>query len=159
MTRLALQKDVVSVKINVVHPDASVPEYGTELSAGFDLAVIEHVVLRPGQSKVYRTGLVIQAPPSHMLLVTPRSSTFRKWGVTLGNTVGIIDEDFCGPEDELRLYLHAPEGDAPNGKAVRQIPAGTRLAQGIFVPITRARFDVVDGPIADTRGGFGSTGD
>jgi dUTP pyrophosphatase len=143
-----------TVRINVVDDRAVLPAYGTELSAGFDLAIIEDAVLGPLEAKVFSTGLIIQAPHDHMVLVAPRSSTWRKWHVHLGNTVGIVDEDFCGPDDVMHLYLHNPsEGQWAS------IPAGTRLAQGIFVPITRATFEVVDGPIAKTRGGWGSTGD
>jgi dUTP pyrophosphatase len=141
------------VKVNRVL-DVPLPEYGTALSAGFDLATAEGVHLAPKESNVFRTGLIIQAPADHMLLVAPRSSTFRKWGVSLGNTVGIVDEDFCGPEDELRLYLHNP-----HAWKYTNIPAGTRLAQGVFVPIRRGVFQLVDEPIAATRGGWGSTGD
>lgn len=143
----------VTAYVNVVDERAEVPQYGTSLSAGFDLAVIDDVKLWPAESDVYSTGLIIQAPPDHMLLVTPRSSTFKKWGVTLGNTVGIVDEDYCGPEDVLRLYIHNP------GSGVASIPAGTRLAQGIFVPITRTAFEVREESLARTRGGWGSTGD
>lgn len=141
------------IKINVVHPDAQIPKYGTNLSAGFDLSVVDDIALGPHMSDVYTTGLIIQTPVNHMLLITPRSSTFRKWGVTLGNTVGIVDEDYCGSEDVLRLYVHNP------GRTTVYIPAGTRLAQGIFVPITRGDFQVVDYDLATTRGGWGSTGD
>jgi dUTP pyrophosphatase len=139
------------VRFNKIHPDAIVPAYGTPLSAGFDLASVETIRLFPGQSGVFPTGLIVQAPHNHMLLVVPRSSTFRKWSVALGNTVGVVDEDFCGPEDELRLYVYAHNTTA--------IPAGTRLAQGIFVPITRAIFVEQEEAIAKTRGGWGSTGD
>lgn len=141
------------VNYNKVHPDAVEPTYGTPLSAGFDLAICEAVELFGGMSQVYSTGLIIQAPEDHMLLIAPRSSTFKKWGVTLGNTVGIVDEDYCGPEDIMRLYLHNP------GRAMVVIPAGTRLAQGIFVPVTRASFMLTDLSLAETRGGWGSTGD
>lgn len=143
-----------NVRVNVTHPNAVVPSYGTPLSAGFDLAPVVDVYLHPHEANVFPIGLIIQAPADHMLLVAPRSSTWRKWGVTLGNTVGIVDEDFCGPEDELRLYLHNPSGSHSVN-----IPAGTRLAQGIFVPITRATFVVQEEAIAATRGGWGSTGD
>ena len=153
MTRLAIRKDSVSVRINVIREGVEAPQYGTALSAGFDLAPAHDVHLLPGESDVYPTGLIIQAPPSHMLMVAPRSSTWRKWGVSLGNTIGIVDEDFCGPEDELCLYLHNP------GREPVEIPRGVRLAQGIFVPVTHATFNVVDGAIAETRGGWGSTGD
>lgn len=145
-----------TVKVNVVHSDAVIPEHQTDLSAGFDLAPVEDVFLYPGSSAVYTTGLIVQAPEDHMLMIVPRSSTWRKWQVSLGNTIGIVDEDFCGPEDELCLYLHNP---APRHGNIVRIPAGTRLAQGIFVPITRANFEVVETPLAKTRGGWGSTGD
>jgi dUTP pyrophosphatase len=148
-----MQRDVTA-KINLWHPDAKVPEYGTPLSAGFDLAVIEDVHLEPLEANVFHTGLIIQAPEDHMLLVVPRSSTFKKWKVSLGNTVGIVDEDFCGPDDKMRLYLYNPA----RVNCV-DIPKGTRLAQGIFVPITRTNFEVVEGAISSTRGGWGSTGD
>jgi dUTP pyrophosphatase len=150
--RLHARHDRTTVRFNVLDESAVLPEYGTELSAGFDLAPIEDIFLEPDEANVYKTGLIIQAPKDHMLLVAPRSSTFRKWGVSLGNTVGIVDEDFCGPEDEMRLYVHNP------GAMAVQIPKGTRIAQGIFVPITRAEFVRQDGPLAKTRGGWGSTG-
>jgi dUTP pyrophosphatase len=153
MPRLHHRHDRTQVRFNVLAEDAVLPAYGTGLSAGFDLASIEDIFLEPGEANVFETGLIIQAPKDHMLLIAPRSSTFRKWGVNLGNTVGIVDEDFCGPDDRLRLYVHNP------GPMATQIPAGTRIAQGIFVPITRAEFVVVEGPIAKTRGGWGSTGD
>jgi len=141
-------------RINIVDPRAQVPEYGTDLSAGFDLAVLDDVTLAPLESNVFTTGLIIQAPQDHMLMVAPRSSTWRKWGVSLGNTIGIVDEDFCGPDDVLHLYLHNP-----SETVWRTIPGGTRLAQGIFIPITRAKFVVREEAIAATRGGWGSTGD
>ena len=147
----------VEVKFQKVR-DVPDPEYKTSRAAGFDLAIAENATLWPGEANVFPTGLIIQAPPSHMLLVTPRSSTFRKWGVHLGNTVGIVDEDFCGPDDELMLYLYRPEKDAL-GAGPRTIPAGTRLAQGIFVPVTQGAFIQQDEAIAATRGGWGSTGD
>lgn len=153
MSRVFRNHDRTVVRINVLDERARAPEYGTDLSAGFDLASIEDIFLEPDEAGVFPTGLVVQAPKDHMLLVAPRSSTFRKWGVSLGNTVGIVDEDFCGPEDQLQLYVHNP------GAMAAQIPKYTRIAQGIFVPITRAVFKVVDGPIAATRGGWGSTGD
>jgi dUTP pyrophosphatase len=138
--------------------DVPDPEYHSPLAAGFDLAIAVDANLWPGEANVFPTGLIIQAPEHHMLLVTPRSSTFRKWGVHLGNTVGIVDEDYCGPEDELMLYLSRPSQDG-NGAGPRSIPAGTRLAQGIFVPVTRGLFVQQTNPISATRGGWGSTGD
>jgi dUTP pyrophosphatase len=152
MPRLHARHDRTTVRFNVLDENAVLPAYGTELSAGFDLASIEDVFLEPDQANVFKTGLIIQPPKDHMLMLAPRSSTFRKWGVALANTVGILDEDFCGPEDEVRLYVHNVSPLAT------QIPKYTRIAQGIFVPITRAEFVRQNGPLAKTRGGWGSTG-
>jgi dUTP pyrophosphatase len=152
MTRLHHRHDRTQVRFNVLDENAVFPEYGTELSAGFDLAAVEDIFLEPHQADVFKTGLIIQPPKDHMLMLAPRSSTFRKWGVALANTVGILDEDFCGPEDEVRLYVHNVSPLAT------QIPKYTRIAQGIFVPITRGVFMRQETPLAKTRGGWGSTG-
>jgi dUTP pyrophosphatase len=137
--------------------DVPMPEYKTDKCAGFDLATAEEIRLTSGESGFFRTGLVIQAPEDHMLLITPRSSTWKKYGVSLGNTIGIVDEDYCGPDDELLLNVSKPAGGDRFSPTV--INAGTRIAQGIFVPITRASIFLESvGPIAATRGGWGSTG-
>jgi dUTP pyrophosphatase len=165
------------IKIFKTHPEAVAPSFATPGSAGFDLATLEDVVIYPGDAVMARTGLVIQAPENHMLMIVPRSSTRKRYGLSLGNTVGIVDEDYCGPEDELRLSLRrdptfqsdaniaAPLTDFFFSPETMQrleesytIPARTRLAQGIFVPVTRGEFEVVDEPIAANRGGWGSTG-
>jgi dUTP pyrophosphatase len=180
----------MQVKFQKVREGAVIPEYHSAKAAGFDLAIVQDEVIAPGESKLCPTGLVVQAPANHMLLIVPRSSTHRKWGLTLANTVGIVDEDFCGPEDELQLFLQRDE-PGENGSEVDlsdisdalfghwkkagdekdfsqrfadkmaekyTIPAGTRLAQGIFVPVTQAEFILSEGPIAKNRGGWGSTG-
>lgn len=143
------------VNIKLTHPEARVPEYQTPGSAGFDLAIVEQVTLLRKRPKLCDTGLVIETPRDHFLLITPRSSTFKKWGVSLGNTVGIIDSDYCGNDDEIRLNLTYLGGLA--GSQVT-IPAGTRLAQGLFLPVKQAEFQVVDDMNSQSRGGFGSTG-
>jgi dUTP pyrophosphatase len=144
--------------------DVPLPEYHSRLAAGFDLAIAEDVSLPPAVPVPAPTGLVIQAPRGHMLLIAPRSSTYKRWGVSLANTVGIVDEDFCGPEDEVRLLLvwngftSAENVDYIDGTDDLVIPAGSRLAQGIFVPVTRGKFIEEYSAIADNRGGWGSTG-
>lgn len=142
----------VAVKVFKTVNAAEVPTYGTDKSAGFDLALVDDVIVPPGQHLMARTGLVIQAPVGHMLMIVPRSSTWKNYRIMLGNTVGIVDEDFCGPKDELMLNLYNA------GQFAQHISKGSRLAQGIFVPVTRGEFVVQDEPIAENRGGWGSTG-
>jgi dUTP pyrophosphatase len=133
------------------HPMACNPTYGTKRSAGFDLHTVESVKVAQGEIKLVRTGLIIETPLDHMLYLTFRSSTPRKHGVMV--LEGIVDEDYCGPEDELRIQVM---GVSPG---VATIPAGSRIAQGIFVPITRGQFKLTPFPVdTKSRGGFGSTG-
>lgn len=146
----------MQVNYKRVHPDALVPKFMTPGSAGFDLAPVEDVILtNEPKPLMAMTGLVIAAPRDHMLFITHRSSTPKRWGVTVHN--GVVDQDYSGDEDELGLMIRQlwPVDDTttfPN-----HIPAGTRIAQGIFIPITRAGFFEVEW-MGASRGGFGSTG-
>ena len=90
-------------------------------------------------------------PEGHALLLFPRSSNAKKQ-LSFGNGVGVIDQDYCGPEDELRLALHN------HGSEVYTVEAYERLGQGIFVPVSRAEFEEVEEMEAPNRGGFGTTG-
>ena len=70
----------------------------------------------------------------------------------LGNGVGIIDADYCGPADEIKIQLVNITGEPV------EIKKGERLAQGMFVPIARGDFEEVEMmEKSDSRGGFGST--
>lgn len=145
----------LSVHYHVLDPRAVPPSFATPGSAGFDLAILDDVTVLGRETVMARTGLVVQAPPDHMLLVAPRSSTWTRWGVRLANTVGIIDPDYCGPEDEIFLALWRPNHFADLKCQV--IPAGTRLAQGLFVPVTAVMFEQTLA-VGASRGGWGSTG-
>lgn len=141
----------MQVRITKLKDDVAVPAYQTTGAAGFDLASSEDVVIPPGQSFLVPTGLVIATPPGHVLILTARSSLFKKKGLMLANGVGTIDSDYCGPNDQLYLSCYNP------GLSPVSVAKGDRLAQGIFLPFTRAEFaeGVTNAP---DRGGFGSTG-
>lgn len=138
--------------ITRIRPDVEIPQYHTEGSVGFDLAAAVDVELQPGETGVIPTGLVILTPPGYMLMLVARSSTFKKKGLIMPHCVGIIDQDYCGPEDELALQFTNVLSD----EAV-EIKKGERLAQGIFVCVDK--FELVECEItSESRGGFGSTG-
>lgn len=141
----------MKARITRVRENVALPEYKTAEAAAFDIAVCEGATIEPNGTVFLPTGLIIQAPEGHMLMIAPRSSTFKKKGLRLGNTAGIIDRDFCGPEDELLIYLWNP------GKEPVTVEAGERIAQGIFIPITHVEWDEGE-PAGPTRGGWGSTG-
>lgn len=135
-----------------IHPNAEIPKYHTPGSAGFDLAIVEDTVIPPGEAVLAHTGLIVAAPRGHMLLVAPRSSTFKRYGLKLANSIGIVDEDYCGDEDELRINL------LNTTATTKTLTRGLRLAQGVFVPITRVDFCELDA-MGESRGGWGSTGE
>lgn len=140
----------LSVRIKRLDPNLPVPEYKTAGAVGFDIAVREGGILAPGERRLFKTGLVVQVPPGYALLLASRSSNAKK-GLTMANGIGVIDQDFCGPEDELRLALYNI------GTEPYDVQPYERLAQGLIVPALQAEF--VEGEMeAKNRGGFGTTG-
>jgi dUTP pyrophosphatase len=98
------------------------------------------------------TGLVIEVPPGHFLGVFARSSTPLKRGLMVANGVGVVDPDYSGPADEVKI-----EVVNFTQKAV-ELRKGDRIAQGIFVPCRQVAWSEVEEIKANSRGGFGATG-
>jgi dUTP pyrophosphatase len=141
----------LSVRIRRVHPDAVLPEYQTQGAAAFDLAASEQVRVAPGEVKLVPTGLVIQVPSAMFLGIFARSSTPLKRGLMVANGVGVIDPDYCGPDDEVKIEVY---NFTSNEVIVR---AGDRIAQGILLPAARVQWVEDDSSNRPTRGGFGAT--
>ena len=137
--------------ITRLSPDVPLPGYGTAESAGFDLAASQDLVVPPRAIVLVPTGLVIQVPPGHFLGIFARSSTPLKRGLMVANGVGIIDPDYCGSEDEVKIQV-LNVTDAPVA-----IATGDRLAQGIVLAAPRVEW-VEAAAAGQSRGGFGSTG-
>ena len=142
----------MNVGIYKTHPEAVIPAYQTAGAAGFDLHLVEDVVIPARGLAKARTGLVFQVPEGHVLLIVSRSSNPQKRGIDMANSVGVIDSDYCGPEDEVFLVLQNLTD------AEVRIDKGERVAQGLIVPFLRAQFEERTKNTADSRGGFGSTG-
>ncbi len=142
----------MEIAIRRLTADTPLPEYKTSGAAAFDVAVIEEDALAPGERKMLRTGLVVKVPEGHVLVLAPRSSNAKK-GLQLANGIGIIDEDYCGPEDELRLFLYNI------GTETYKVEKYERIAQGMLIPITKGQFiEPQDWHVQNNRGGFGTTG-
>ncbi len=132
-------------------PEAVIPEYKTPGAVAFDIAVIEEKTLQPGERHLLHTGLVVCVPEGHALLLFSRSSNTKK-GIRLANSVGVIDQDYCGPNDEIKAALHN------FGAEPYTVQVGERIMQGLIVPVPRAQFIEVIDTQAPDRGGFGTTG-
>ena len=140
------------LKIRRLDPTVALPSYGTNESAGFDLAAAHDLVIPAGEVALVRTGLVIEVPAGHFLGIFARSSTPLKRGLLVANGVGVVDSDYSGPNDEVMIQLLNFTG------VPVQVAKGDRLAQGIVLPAPRVSWDEVSDIRATTRGGFGATG-
>lgn len=141
---------MTTVKIKKTSPSAIIPHFATKGSAGFDLSTAESVTLPPGAIVRVSTGLIIETPANHMLYITFRSSTPLRYGVTV--LEGIVDSDYCGDNDVISLQIQNLHDKTT------EISAGTKLAQGIFIPVNNQVEFVEADQMGESRGGFGSTG-
>jgi dUTP pyrophosphatase len=143
----------MDVRITRLDDSLPLPSYQTAGAAGFDLAASVDMTVAPGEVTLVPTGLVIEAPAGHFIGIFARSSTPLKRGLMVANGVGIVDADYSGPDDEIKVEVYNFT-DAP--VAVRR---GDRLAQGVILPFVRATWREAAPPSgAKTRGGFGATG-
>jgi dUTP pyrophosphatase len=141
----------MKVKIKRVDQSLPLPKYETEGSVGFDLICRESTEIAPHSIVLIPANVIVETPPSYMLMVCLRSSTPRKVGLMMAQGVGIVDNDYCGEEDELKIQVYNFT-DEPV-----KIERGSRIAQGIFVRVDTAEWNEVDQMTAPSRGGFGST--
>ena len=152
--------DNVTVQVVKIYEDAKLPEYMTELAAGFDLSAylfereVERdvpIVIEPGQRVLVGTGLRFGLPAGYEIQVRPRSGLAHKHGVTVLNSPGTIDADYTG---ELKVLL------VNNGRKIYTFKHGDRIAQGVLSKVPQAVFVEVDELGATERGsgGFGHTG-
>ena len=144
---------MIPVSIRRLDPSIALPDYQTAGAAGFDLAASRDVDVAPNSIALIPTGLVIRVPAGHFLGIFARSSTPLKRGLMVANGVGVIDEDYCGPADEVKIQVLNFTGE------VVRVRAGDRIAQGLFIPVVRAAWNESESDLREgSRGGFGATG-
>ncbi|OGR02478.1 MAG: deoxyuridine 5'-triphosphate nucleotidohydrolase [Deltaproteobacteria bacterium RIFOXYD12_FULL_53_23] len=135
------------------HADLPLPAYHSALAAGMDVAaaVVEPVVMAPGEISLLPTGFAVSLAPGYELQVRPRSGLAIKHGITVVNSPGTIDADYRG---EIKIGL------INLGHEPFTIRRGDRIAQLVLAPVCRATIIAVDGLDETSRqdGGFGHTG-
>ena len=132
----------------------ALPRRATAGSSGYDIRTPFAFTLRPGEDIVIPTGLRAWIAPGWWLMLMPRSGLGFRLYTRLANTVGNIDSDYYGADNEghimVKLRLELTGDGAP-----RAFEAGTAICQGVFVPFG---ITVDDDAIDKRTGGFGSTG-
>ena len=116
-----------------------------------DLRSAEDVSLKAGEFRAIRLGVGMILPEGYEAHVAPRSSTFKNFGIIQTNSVGVIDNSYCGEEDEWRMAAYALRDT--------EIHKNDRICQFRIVE-KQPEFELVavEHLKDKSRGGFGSTG-
>lgn len=142
----------MKVRIQRIDKDLSLPIYETDGSVGFDLLAREDTMVNAKSIALIPANVIVEVPKNFMLVVASRSSTPRKKGLLTPHGIGIIDHDYCGPTDEIKIQVYNFT-DAPV-----TIKRGEKIAQGVFVHIDKFEWEEAEKIRENSRGGFGSTG-
>jgi dUTP pyrophosphatase len=135
---------------------APLPVRATSGSFGYDLATIQEETVGPRETRILPAGFQLAHDLPHdragglAMLLLPRSSLPLTFGLILPNSPGLVDADYAGP---LGIIVHNLRDEPVT------LPAGTRIAQAVFVKLELPGIrEVDDADASRTRGGFGSTG-
>ena len=144
----------MTVKVKKLRENAVIPKRATEFSAGADLyaCIDEPITINPSELAKIPTGIAIELPQSDLAaFLFARSGLGVKHGITLSNSVGVVDSDYRG---EICVGL-CNVSDKPY-----TIQPSERIAQMVIMPVVLADFIQAD-ELNETKrgeGGFGSSG-
>ena len=139
----------MKVKIKKLHTNAVIPKYAKPGDAGMDLTCVEVEKNEILNTVTYNTGIAVEIPPGYVGLIFPRSSV-HKTGLTLCNSVGVIDSGYRG---EIKLKFNVK-------RWISAYKKGDRIGQIVIIPYPNIDFVETD-TLSDSErnsGGFGSTG-
>lgn len=142
-----------TIRVKKLHPNATLPTYGSADAVGADLyaCLEEAVTIQPGEVYWVPTGIALEVPIGCAGLVYARSSMGAKRGLAPANKVGVIDPDYRG---EIKVVL------LNHSKEPQTLQPGERVAQFVITPVLTPSYEAVE-ELAETArgaGGFGSTG-
>ena len=139
------------IKIKYFSDEIEKLQYIGGKSDWIDLRSAEHVVMKAGEYRLIRLGVGMILPEGYEAHVVPRSSTFKNYGLLQANSCGIVDESYCGDNDEWMWPAYATRDTEVN--------VNDRIAQfRIFEHQPELSFTETDKLKSTDRGGFGSTG-
>lgn len=139
------------IQFQRIDPDLPLPSRSFPGDAGIDLSAANSMWLEPGERGLFDAGFAVAVPDGHVGILASRSGMGLKQGVTLANSVGIIDAGYRG---EIKVAL------INLGQYPYRVGRGHRIAQLIIMPVDLAQPTEVDELPESHRGtrGFGSTG-
>jgi len=117
-----------------------------------DLYASEHTLIPYNTSKLVPLGITVALPEGYEGHLLPRSSTFKTWGILMANSMGIIDNSYCGEDDEWkfpafsarpRLYERFESDMHPSGYVYEAVPLSKNM--NIYSAILEGEPNYVDG--------------
>ncbi len=139
------------VMVKKLDNDAKIPNYAHNTDAGVDLYSVKEITLKPMQRALVPTGIAIALPDGFEAQVRPKSGLALKYGITVLNTPGTIDQEYRGEIGVIVINLSDSEF---------KVEKGMKIAQMVFSKVEHVSFE--ETRILDKtergEGGFGSTG-
>ena len=142
---------MIEVKIKYFSEKVEKLKYIGGKSDWVDLRAAQEVELKAGEFKLIPLGVGMQLPEGYEAHVVPRSSTYKNFGVIQTNSMGVIDESYCGNDDQWYFPAYALRDTV--------IHVNDRICQfRIMEHQPTLSFCEVEELTGANRGGFGSTG-
>lgn len=116
-----------------------------------DLRAAKEMSLKKGEYGLIPLGIAMELPKGYEAHIVPRSSTFKNFGIIQTNHMGIIDETYCGDNDQWFFPAYALRDTV--------IHMNDRICQFRIMEHQPAiEFDETSSLGHEDRGGYGSTG-
>lgn len=148
---------MIKIEVNpkriYVHADneACIPKQA-HYGEWFDCSILEDCDMKAGEFKILDLGFRAKVPEDYEAILAPRSSTFKKYGILMVNSIGVIDGTYCGENDKWGFPAYATRDV--------HIDAGTRICQfRIQENQGTPKIELIEKMEDEDRGGYGSTGD
>ena len=140
-----------TIKIKYFTKDIPELTYVDGKSDWIDLYASETVELKAGDFKLIPLGVGMILPKGYEANIVPRSSTFKNWGIIQTNCFAVIDESYCGNEDQWKYPVYATRDTVINkGERICQFRINKHQPELVFVTVEQLE--------DKSRGGFGTTG-
>lgn len=140
-----------TIKVKYLSDKIEKLDYIASKSDWIDLRAAENVDLKAGDFKLIPLGVAMQLPKGYEAHIIPRSSTFKNFGVIQANHMGMVDESYCGDNDQWYFPAIAMRDTS--------IKVGDRICQFRIVEHQpQISFEAVETLGNEDRGGIGSTG-
>ncbi len=140
-----------TIKIKYLSDKIEKLRYIDGKSDWIDLRAAERIELKEGEFKLIPLGIAMELPKGYEAHIVPRSSTFKNFGIIQTNHCGIVDESYCGNNDQWFMPAYALRDTV--------IEVNDRICQfRIFEHQPALVFDEVESLDNADRGGHGSTG-